>query len=115
MQVQVNVEIVRGHVGIDLHVQVTAVCKLEADIDTGSVVFEVDCRDVNREILDVELGTDLGVLVNDIALFKDDVSEAELDREACCNFCGALAFVILSLLFFGVLGIVDAVFLCEEF
>ena len=115
VQVQVDVEIVCGHVSIDFHVQVAAVCKLETDINTGGVIFKVNCRNVDREILDVELGTNFGILINNIAFFKNDVPQAKLDREAGCDFCGALARAILDLLFFWMLGVVDAVFLREKF
>ena len=115
MQVQVNIEVVGGHVGIDFHIQVAAVCEFEAHIDARCVVFEVDGRNVNREILEVELGADFGVLVNNVAFFKNNVPQAELDWEAGCNFCCALACAILSLLFFGVFCVVNAVFLGEEF
>ena len=115
VQVQVNIEVVGGHVGIDFHIQVAAVCEFETHIDARCVVFEVDGRNVNREILEVELGTDFGVLVNNVAFFKNNVPQAELDREAGCDFCGALARAILDLFFFWMLGVVDAVFLREKF
>ena len=102
------------YVAIDFYAQVSTVCELEACIDAGGVIFEIDCRDVDREIFEVELGANLGVLVNDVAFFKDDIAQAEFDREAGCDFGGAFAFAILHFLFFGVFGVVDAVFLGEK-
>ena len=113
VQIQVDVEIVCCHVGIDLHGKVAAVSKSQADIDASCVVFQVYCRDVDREILDVEFGTDFCVLINNVALFKDDIAEAQLDGEAGCDFGCALVAVVLGLFLFGVLGIVDAVLPCE--
>ena len=59
----------------------------------------------------MELGADFGVLVNDVAFFKNDVPEAKPDREAGCDF--GCALVLLCFLFFGVLGIINTVFLGE--
>ena len=114
IQVQEDVEVVGGHVGIDLHVQVTAVCKLEAHVDAGRVVFEINGRDIDGKVLEVELGADFCILVDDIALVKYDVSQAELDGEPGGDFGSALAAVRFNLLFFGVLGVIDAVLLGEE-
>ena len=113
VQVQVNVEIVSRHVGIDLHVQVAAVCKLEAHIHAGCVIFEINSRNVDGKVLEVELGTHLGILINNVAFLKDDVTEAELDREPGCDFCSALACTVLDLLFVRMLGVIEAVF-CSE-
>ena len=46
VQVQENIEVVCCHVGVDLDAEVTAVCELEAHVDTGRVVFEVNGGDV---------------------------------------------------------------------
>ena len=62
----------------------------------------------------MELGADLCVLIYNIAFVKYDVAEAELDGEACRNFCSALAAVRFDFLFFGVLGVVEAILLGKE-
>ena len=61
----------------------------------------------------MEFRTDFCVLINNVALFKDDIAEAQLDGEAGCDFGCALVAVVLGLFLFGVLGIVDAVLPCE--
>ena len=66
----VHAEVLRLHVELHFHAEVTAVGEFEVHADVGVLVAEVHGGNSDGEVLDVDLGADLHVFVNDVALFR---------------------------------------------
>ena len=75
----VYTEILRLHVELNMDSQVAAVCELEIDADVGVLIAEVDSRDGDREVLQVDLGTDFQVFIDDVAFFERDVFDGDAE------------------------------------
>ena len=73
----VHAEVLRLHVELHFHAQVAAVRELEVHADVGVLVAEVHGGNGYGEIFQVNLGADLEVFVNDVALFERDVFEGD--------------------------------------
>ena len=79
VECHVHAEILRLHVELNMDSQVAAVCELEIDADVGVLIAEVDSRDGDREVLQVNLGADLQVFVDDVAFFERDVFDGDAE------------------------------------
>mgnify|MGYP003316345798 CR=1 FL=1 len=82
----IHAEILRLHVELDMDSQVAAICELEVDSDVGVLVAEVDGRNGDRKVLQMNLGADFQVFVDDVTLFERDIFDG--DAESVQGFGG---------------------------